>query len=308
MKQKLFNIGDTDLDINNKNNFEQTIIEWINKIGIIRERLLIKKLIERYHLSESTIKRYLTNLLKNNEIIIIKKDQFEKYGLKEKDKRAAYISSPFYECNQHLLEKVIKHLLSKDQNEINIALKELQNNPSTRLNYNALGMLINVLKENNLNSDNITLILDIILKYARVGIVADASNLNSLRDMLKKKLFLFVTKDKIIENKKLIEPLINTLGVFKDGRIINFLEVLIKLGVKDEFRWVFTTWDISTTLNKYNAELFDLQIKYKNEPEMLKFILRVRDCININLNTYKDNLKPINKALKEVKYYPPSSS
>ncbi|APH38234.1 hypothetical protein [Methanohalophilus halophilus] len=124
--------------IQNEADFEEEVVQYLNKNGKMRREQLIKVLIEAHTqtnekgdkfvdggYSKPTINRKLGDMLGSGKIIRLNYHQLKNYGFSEDDGRATYL---FTEEGLRLkthIDEVLKLLASDDEIDKQIALKEL---------------------------------------------------------------------------------------------------------------------------------------------------------------------------------------
>ncbi|NPE32030.1 hypothetical protein HNV12_29535, partial [Methanococcoides sp. SA1] len=124
--------------IQNEIKFEEEVVQYLNKNGMMRREQLINELINSHTqtnkkgdkfvdsgYSKPTINRKLREMLVSGEIIRLDYYQLQNYGFSEDDGRATYLfTEEGLKLKSHI-DNVLQLLASGDETDKEIALKEL---------------------------------------------------------------------------------------------------------------------------------------------------------------------------------------
>lgn len=298
---------DTNYDTFYTKNPRQQLIDLLRKKEILREREAIRILSPKekektQKISVITIKRAIRELEKKGILIKVKQKQLREYGIFEKDKGAVYLALKEDANELRLIEQSISLLESGDKSKQKIALEELKDKISMRLKQPQIDKIVLVLKTKSSEGDDELLqsALNIISESVKRGIIPSIDNFGSLTNFLYNKYQSFNSKELQDLNKKLISDIIILLGLLEDKRLIDIIRDQINTGCFQEFYSIFTSFEVSKVIVKYDQDLFDLQVVNRNNNRIVSLIREIRKEGAKKYNDFKTNLLRSENAIREI--------
>jgi len=276
--------------------------------SIEKEKKGKKKIRKKEEVSKLRFLRAVKRLQNLNEITTLKYKDLERFGIKEKDKRATYIildkiakSVPFYDKVFKLLKKGTEREQKNALIEIEDLMKDIVLTPKQ------LDEILDLMNEKNLDlCSNILRIIN--------SSIYDKKIFPSDIERFKKKLINFYEKtlkektkgvgggkpSTTLLNMKAI--IVDLLGLLNDEIIIKWLKEDIQ-GDKDFERLAgegYVSWTIAKLLDEHKEELFDFQNSL--DEGWSKVVFSVRANAQALLSTHEMQYSKFKDKLKELDY------
>jgi hypothetical protein len=204
---------------------------------IIRKEELIKYLVKKLKLSRRTVERRLRNELKTQTTITtIRADEFDRYGIDNKNKHAVYVTLKETKDLTRHLDDIFKLLKSKDANDIKLGVRKLWDYKfiasiyHTRyfLDRNQLNVLTDVLErsieEADLNDDELREFLLLIILDTITSTHITPHNKQKFLETLRRLLDQYPSREFFNKPNSVIQNLIKILGIYRDQKVIDRLK------------------------------------------------------------------------------------
>ena len=278
---------------------KEQVIMLLQKNGILSEAQVLTILSPtsakpKDRLSEITVKRAIKDLTQAETIVKIKSDRFKEYCIYEKDKRIVYLALKQTEKERRLITTLLTTLSSKDQKEQEIALRELHDKFYLQLTPQHLTQLVTLLhEEKSWENGKSMFALEILKNHIQRGIVPEQND----RDTFTKDIHIHAKNVETL-NKNLIEKLFELFGFLHDSYIIQIINHLAKKELLLKYKERLEQWYLSGAIGECDAELFQLQIKYKDKKETEQAIYEIRQRATQQYSIYKTNLEAARQSLK----------
>lgn len=262
-----------------RTNFETNIADYLTRKGLVRREELVKYLQEKHKgevgYSKASVERKLSDLV--NEGFLTKLDHKEvaKFGIKEDDKRASYLTLKHsFDVKKHL-DQVFSLLETGDVVDRKMALKEVEiYNQRYVLTPNQLDILIQNLDSDDLDFvDSLVRVLNNEVLKKGVEPANEKIFVKKLRDLLKKH------PEPIKGHVNMRTYIICLLGHYNDPIVIERLtkdvsEMENPDAVKNDY------WHEHTArlIENHRTELFDLerQLRKDNKEKGAQLINEIR--------------------------------
>jgi hypothetical protein len=204
---------------------------------IIRKEELIKYLVKKLKLSRRTVERRLSNELKTQTTITsIRADEFDRYGIDNKNKRAVYVTLKETKDLTRYLDYIFKLLKEKDANDIKLGVRKLRDykfiastyNTRYFLDRNQLNVLTDVLErsieEADLNDDELRETLLLIILNTITSTHITPHNKQKFLETLRRLLDQYPSREFFNKPNSTIQNLIWILGIYRDQKVIDRLK------------------------------------------------------------------------------------
>ncbi len=268
----------------NEVEFKVEIENYLEKMGPVRRETLINYLIESKGYSRSSVERKLTNLKKQEIIITLKTtEDFDRFGIKEDDKRSAYITTKDSFDRKRHIDKVFEYLEDEDEIDIETALVEIKRYEKLYvMDSKQLDNLVTIL-DDTANVKIIDSILSILYKHIINKEIVPCAKDNLLQ-VLKKLLYNFPEGHP--GYSMLRRHIIRLLGYYKDYAVV---EQLIKDTENDrlpQFKNDYLTNFTTSIIEVGRIELFELEVKVRKsgDEKTAESLNEIRNYAIENLN------------------------
>lgn len=286
---------------------KQQVIELLRSKEILRFREVLRSLSPKdkpkaQKFSSLTIKRAIKDLEREGVLIKVKQKQLQEYGIIERDKRAVYLTLKEDENELELMKRSIALLDSKDKFTLKIALEELKGKISVRLKQPQIDKIVLILKNKSSEWDDelCCILLKILSESVKRGVIPSIDYFGSLTNLLYEDYNSFSCQELKGNKKELVSIIIKLLALLEDKRIIDIIKNLIKNSILNEFYEVFSNWEVSKIIIKYDLELFNLQVANKKNETIVFLIREIREKGLSAYRDYKGNLSRSENAIKQV--------
>ena len=261
------------------NFFDKEKTEFDGKIQI---KIGKKKIIIKFN-----EERYMIQYPKNNKINDLEKDLIKLKIVLKKGNPNNFINKiinrypPLNNYNgidKEYYEKDFDLEISQNEEPFNSGQSSIQKLVNETVNINEIrkdvGILKEMLPENNIDIDNVDYINKIIIKKVRNSsyIIASMYSLSQIKEFVK----YFLESDK--NNKK---------NIISSELLKYFKDFLNRLWIKNDQH--FNPMKFMTKLNEYNNVIFD----FKNEKEPIIYLKEIFNYINEELNNKDEDIKKI---------------
>ena len=288
----------------NEVEFNVNVENYLHKKGPVRRETLINYLIEANGYSRSSVERKLTNLKKQGVIVVLNtKEEFDKFGIKEEDKRSAYITTKdSFERKRHI-DKVFEYLENGDDIDIESALAEIKRYEKLYvMDSKQLDNLVTILGD-TANVKIVDNILSIIYKHVIIKEIVPSDEENLLQ-VLQNLLYKFPEGHP--NHSMLRRHILRLLGYYEDRAVIEKLIKDTENGQLSQFKNDYLTNFTSKVIEEGRIELFELEIKLrktgdKNTAETLNKI-RNYAIENLTESGIKNPLEASNGGNVDVQF------
>ncbi len=256
---------------------------------IIRKEELIKYLVKKLNLSRRTVERRLRNELKTQTTITsIRADEFDRYGIDNKNKHAVYVTLKETKDQTRYLDYIFKLLKSKDANDIKLGVRKLWVYPSiyhTRyfLDRNQLNVLTDVLErsieEADLNDDELRETLLLIISNTITSTHITPHNKQKFLETLRRLLDQYPSREFFNKPNSVIRNLIWILGIYRDQKVIDRLkEDLLNCSQQAPIAVVYGDEYTAKVIEDSKNDLleFERRLQKENKREAIVFLDEVQ--------------------------------
>lgn len=287
--------------IKNEDNFDTEVLNYLDSIGYIRRRQLVRDLMSVHQdergYSQKSIDRKLGNLVKTGQVLILKKpEELERYGIDREDGKASYFVSKRTSEIKEYLDNIIELLKSDDEVEKKEALVEIENFKDVYvLDPVQLDLLVQSLDTSNkkLIDQIIRILYSYIDKKRKEPLNRDAFIMH-LKNLVKK------YPERIDNNDNLRTDLIYLLGYYNDNLVIEQLvQDVNTLGNPYSVRHDYESKYTATIIESNRQLLFDLitSLRREGKEEAANFLSNIRHQARSHLGLFGKDVKPT-KLLK----------
>jgi len=272
-----------------------SIIKLIEKNNIIRQNEIVLKLKKK--ISRQTILNYLKELEKQELIESIKYPLNKEYGRESEDKKAVYYILASRSEQVRYYNAVIKALNSKNPQQREKALVEIEDIQGILLQRSQLTELSNTLTKEN--EKNTYYILKIIDTHFRDYIFP--TNLEIFQKNLVK-CFEKYNKIETSDADNLKSLILFFLGILGNKKIIDFLKRDIKEshGVINNIINRYSHWTLSKVINENKADLFEFYVTLPEKKS--KAVMEIRNKAQSNETSFNRNRELFERELAKWGY------
>ena len=288
--------GDTD-STKNDIDIRSAIVKLLEAQTFVRMSDLIKELTERVGVARITVTRCLDSLEQEKEIIKIRQDEFERYMIKEPDKRQVYIASKEIQRVKNHFHKIFEMFGSKDIDEVKIGIRELRHARNIYFNRYFLDadelnvvskILERSLTEPGLKNDEIRNTLLMILFNEITLSHITPSDKKSFIETVRTMLDEYPTKDFYNKPNNPIAYLIYILGIYRDKNVVDRLEndaITCPPNIFQNVSVYYTNKFVAKIIDDNNLALMQYEAKLQKEEkvEALDFIENIRRYVSNEL-------------------------
>ncbi|WP_407355416.1 hypothetical protein [Methanolobus sp. WCC5] len=278
----------------NTNKFEYNVISLLQKTPFIRKRQLIESLRTEFKktrgYSIENIQKKLYDMEHKGILLVISPKNFQKFGIKDEDKRSRYVTLKKTEEIASHLDSVIGNISSDNSIKQKMALRELERYEKyCLLNPRQLDILIAQLDTEDIDFiDNILRIVYTYIDKKDIEPYDSPKTIEMLRNLLNK-----YPKPLLHRNKNLRTHFIYLLGHYNDYAVVERLkkdaEELDNLHEMRDYESNYT----ANIIEDHREELYEFEEKLRLEgkEEPAQFIAQTRVTAMIHLGMYDNPLK-----------------
>jgi Fe2+ or Zn2+ uptake regulation protein len=244
--------------------------------------------------AHSSIKRELGKLVEEGIITKIRRQEYKKHYIDERDGRNTYFIIKQQE--QSIITKLLQSLTSKKEWEEYYALNELQARENVQLTTEQLDILVEIILSHDLfNMETPLAAQQLLYDHVVKGFLPSPTMTTELATTFEQR----VTKlglEKYCQDR-IYEPLIIILGLLNSNVIIHLLKKMIER--KDLREGMFKEWELARVIEEHTDELYDLQRQTKSShTQSVLYDIR-RDAMKnyvLHKNTF-ERIKEVQKVM-----------